>query len=112
MKLSNVFAKLTFGKAKVLGTLGGLALAGAAMTMAAPAAKAQQFGVAVQFGGPRYVASAPPVYRTYGYGYGYYAPRYDHVGPEFWEHRRYEAWRAHEDWVRRHEGYGRPYRGW
>ena len=51
MKLSQAIAKLTGGKAKVFGMLGGLALAGVAMTAAAPKADAQvAFGV--RFGGP------------------------------------------------------------
>ncbi len=120
MKLSNVFAKLTFTKVAGLNMLGSLALAGAALTIMAPAAQAQQFGVAVQFGGPRYVAPAPvyqnyaPAYVEPGYGYR----------PDPWEARRAEAWRAqqwreheyrehefreHEEWEHRHEFYGRPY---
>ena len=75
MKLSNVFAKLTSSKTRALSVVGGLLLAGAALTTAAPAASAQQFGIGVQFGGPRYVAPfPPPVYR--GYGPGFYAPHY------------------------------------
>ncbi|HLI75794.1 MAG TPA: hypothetical protein VKV02_02520 [Acidobacteriaceae bacterium] len=112
MKLSNVFAKLTGGKAKVMSTLGGLAIAGAAMTMAAPAAKAQvAFGVTV--GGPRYYAPAPrPVYRTYGYGYVAPAyPAYGYAVPAYgWDHRRYEDWRAHEYWEHRDHRYDRGWR--
>ncbi len=119
MKLANLSAKgathtLFNGRAKFLGLLGGLVLAGAAAGVAAPAADAQQFGVAVHFGGPRYVA--PPVYRPYGYsayGPAYVAPPYGY-GPGYWDHQRLEQWRTHEYWDRRHEGYGRPvpYRGW
>ncbi len=120
MKLSNVFAKLAFRDVAGLNVLGGLALAGAALAMGTPAAQAQQFGVEVQFGGPRYVAPAP-VYQTY-------APAYVEPGygyrPDPWEERRAEAWRVqqwraqeyrehefreHEEWERRHEFYGRPY---
>ena len=108
MKLSHVFAKLTGGKAKVLG---GLLVVGAALTAAAPAAKAQvAFGVRI--GGPRYYAPAPvPVYRPYGYvapaypAYGYVAPGYG------WDRRRYEDWRAHAYWE--HRDFDRRYdRGW
>ncbi len=128
MKLSNVStmvsagisAKLPFSKVAGLKKLGGLALAGAALTLMAPAAQAQQFGVGVQFGGPRYVAPAP-VYQTY-------APAYEEPGYGYrrdpWEERRAEAWRAeqwrehayrayeareHEEWERRHDFYERPY---
>ena len=115
MKLSNVFAKLTAGStAKVLG---GLVIAGAALTVAAPAAKAQvAFGVEV--GGPRYYAPAP-VYVAPGYGYdnGYVAPGYGHAAHEYWERRRAEEWREHQwrerqEWERhqrfdRDRGYGR-----
>ena len=99
MKLSNVFAKLTGGKVKVLSAVGGLAIAGMAMTAATPAAKAQvAFGVEV--GGPRYYAPAPrPVYVAPGYGYA--APAYGYVAPGYWQQRRAEAWREHE-W-REHE---------
>ena len=97
MKLSSVVAKLTGGKVKVLGALGGLVLAGAAMTVATPAAKAQvAFGVAI--GGPRYYAPRPvyrpyvagPVYGPgYGYGYGYAAPYYGYPHYEGWRGRGY-----------------------
>ncbi len=117
MKLSNLFAKLTFGNTKALTMLGGLAIAAAAMAAAAPAAQAQQFGIGVQFGGPRYVAPQPqPVYRAYAPGY--YAPSYGYVAaPGYWDHHRAEEWReheAHERWEHNHEFYGRPapYRGY
>lgn len=106
MKLSNITAKLTFLKGKAVRVLAASALAGAVLTAAAPAAKAQHFAIGVQFGGPRYVAPAPPVY---GYGYGY--------APGYWEHRRFLDERAraefirHGEWQRYHEpyGYGRGY---
>lgn len=115
MKLSNVFAKLTSSKTRVLSVVGGLTLAGAALTAAAPVAAAQGFGVGVQFGGPRYVAPAPPpVYRTYGPGF--YAPHYayGYVAPGYWDRRRAEDWRAHEYWEHHRAFYGRPegYRGY
>ena len=111
MELAQVFAKLTGGRVKVLGTLGGLAIAGAVLT-AAPAAQAQvAFGV--QFGGPRYYAPLPPrpVYRAPVYGY---APVY---APGYWGHRRYEDWRArewreHAYWEHRDRGLGFYGRGW
>lgn len=95
MKLSNVLAKLTGGKAKVLG---GLLVAGAAFASGAPAANAQvAFGVTV---GPRYYAPAPrPVVRPYAYGYvapAYPAYGYAYGAPGYWDHRRYDDWRAHE----------------
>ena len=123
MKLANLIAKLTprklfNGRAQALGLLGGLVLAGAAATVAAPAASAQQFGVGVQIGGPRYVA--PPAYRPYPGGYygpAYVAPRYGFgygYAPGYWEHQHAEQWRAHEYWEHNHGPYGRPvpYRGW
>ena len=104
MKLSDVFAKLTSGKAQILG---GAAVAAAAMILAVPAANAQHFAVGVQIGGPRYVAPAPvyvapaPAYVAPGYAYGYVAPAYV-------DHRRDEDWRARENWEHQREFYGRP----
>lgn len=85
MKLSNVTTKLTCMKSKAVRVLAAATLAGAALA-AVPAAQAQHFGVAIQFGGPRYVAPAP----VYGYGY---APEYD-------QRERFEAIRRHEAWER------------
>ncbi len=121
MKAANLSAKgsaytLFNGKARALGLLGGLMLAGAAATLATPAAEAQQFGVAVQFGGPRYVAPSP-YYRPYASGYygpAYPAPVYGY-GPGYIERERIEhieQWRAHEYWEHHRDFYGRPDRGW
>jgi hypothetical protein len=109
MKLSQAFAKLTSGKAKLFGTLGALTLAAATAAVATPRANAQvAFGVRI--GGPRYYAPAPvavPDYRVYNYAapaypaYGYAAPAYG------WDHRRYEDWRAHEYWE--HRNFDRRY---
>ena len=120
MKLSQVLAKLTSGKVKVLSTLGGLAIAGVAMTVVAPAAKAQvAFGIEV--GRPGYYAPTPqPVYvNPEAYGYAYGSPRgYD--ARAYWEHRRYEDFRARE-WRERdfrdrsrefHRDRGYDGRGW
>ncbi len=113
MKLSNVFAKLTAGStAKVLG---GLVIAGAALTVAAPAAKAQvAFGVEV--GGPRYYAPAPrpvyvaPEYGVPAYGYGYAAQGYvERRRAEEW---REHQWREHEEWEHHHENFDRDRRGY
>ncbi len=101
---------------KMFGTLGGLALAGAAMLAAAPGAAAQQIGFGVEIGGPRYVpVPPPPAYREYApaYGYGYAAPAYGYdryAAHEYWEQRRRQEWREHEYWEHRRfeEGYGRP----
>jgi len=71
-KLSNITAKLTGMKVNVFGVLAAATLAGAVLVAGAPAAQAQQFGVAVRLGGPRYYAPAPPV-AVYG-GYGYSGP--------------------------------------
>lgn len=120
MKAANLFAKGTAtaffnGKAKALGLLGGLMLAGAAATFAAPAAGAQQFGFGVQFGGPRYVAPAPRIYRPYAPGYygpAYVAPApvYGYgYGPGYVAH--VDGWRAY-GYPEHHREYGRPYRGW
>ena len=80
-------------------------------TPSLPAASAQvAFGVTV---GPRYDAPAHrPVVRPYVYGYA--APAYPSYGyaynaPGYWEHRRYEDWRAHQYWEHRdwNRGYDR-----
>lgn len=129
MKLANLFAKgtattLRNGKAKALGLLGGLILAGAAVAVTAPSASAQQFGIAVQFGGPRYVAPAPRIYRPYAPGY--YGPAYVAPAPAYGYEAGYgpgygpgyvgrvDGWRAHEYWEHHRGSYGRPvpYRGW
>ncbi|MBE7159372.1 MAG: hypothetical protein INR62_13235 [Rhodospirillales bacterium] len=113
MKALGALRKRFGGVVKVLGTL---AVAGAALSVAAPAAKAQvAFGVEVG-SGPRYYEAAP-AYGGAAYGYGYNPHAY-------WEHRRYEEWRAqqwrehasreHEYWRerrdydrdRRYDGYG------
>ena len=91
MKLSNLFAKVT-STHRTLGTLGGLAITAAALTLLTPPAGAQQFGIGVQFGGPRYVAPAP-VYPVYGPAY--VQPRYGYA-PGYWQERRAEEWREHQ----------------
>ena len=114
MKLSHVFAKLT-SSSKAMGLFGGLAVAAAAVTLAVPAAGAQQFGIGVRIGGPRYVVPAPaPVYRAYGSAYvaPYGAPAYVAPAPGYWDHHRWEEQRAHDEWLRQHEFYGHPYRGY
>ena len=104
--------------ARTFRTVATLAVAGVALTAATPAASAQQVAFGVQFGGPRYVQSAPVVPRGYGYGYapgygyaqgygeapGYYAPRYDwreHDAREAWERR--EAFGHARNEFREHE---------
>lgn len=94
MKLSEITAKLTCMKSKAVRVLAASALAGAVLTAAAPAAKAQHFAIGVQFGGQRYYAPPPPVYPAYGYAYGYH--------PDYRQVRRYEDWR-HREWVRHEE---------
>lgn len=84
MKLSTVFAKLTSAK-KALTLIGGMALAGAILTVAAPRAQAQGFGVGVQFGGP--------VYRTYAPAYA--DPRYAYGEGDYGQERA-EAWRQQQ----------------
>ncbi len=124
MKLADLFAKdtpnsLFNGRMKALGLLGGLALAGATL-LATPAAGAQQFGVAVQFGGPRYVAPAPRYIRPYAPGYtpGYVTPAYGApvygYDPGYVEREHINQWRAHEYWEHHRDFGGRPvpYRGW
>jgi hypothetical protein len=94
MKLSNVTAKLTSLKSRTVKILAATALAGAALTAAAPVAQAQRVFVGVHFGGPRYFAPAPPVVygpAFYG-GYGY----------------RHDDWRfRHDDRRFRHDGWRR-----
>lgn len=92
MKLTTVTTMLKNNAVKLLATA---ALAGAALTTAAPAAQAQRVFFGVRLGGPVVVAPAPvyapapaPVF-YYGYGPHYYGH------PYFW----------HGRW------YGRPY-GW
>lgn len=115
MKLSDLKAKLTGGntlasiKGNAVRVLAAGMLAGAVLTAAAPAAKAQHFAVGVQFGAPAYVPPPPP--RVYGYG----------AYPGYWEHRRWEQERErerraeffrHQEWERFHHPYGygiRPY---
>ena len=98
MKLSDVTAKLTCMKGKAVRVLAASALAGAVLSAAAPAAQAQQFGIGVQFGGPRYYAPPPPPPRVYGgYVQGYgpgYRPYYGD-----WRYRNYVR---HEEWDRYH----------
>jgi hypothetical protein len=116
MKLSNLAAKLTCSKTKLFTALGSLAIAGAALTAAAPAAQAQ-FAVGVRIGGPRYVAPARPVYVAPAYGYGYrYAPRaygYDrgYDAPVYRDDRRVEDGRARERFDSRRDFHERG-RGW
>ena len=98
MKLSTRFAKLTCIQSQLIRTLALAVLAGSALTLAAPAASAQQVAFGVQFGQPRYVA--PPL----AYGYGAYAPRYDGWRDrQAWE--RQEEWRRHEEWRHREEAF-------
>jgi hypothetical protein len=101
MKLSNLTAKLTciakptWIKRNAYRILTVAALAGATL---APAAQAQQFGVAVHVGGPyrpapRFVA---------GYGTGFYAEG------RYWQDRRaHDEFLRHREWERfHHDRYG------
>jgi hypothetical protein len=85
MKLTNLTTKM---KSNAVRVLAAATLAGAFLAAAAPAAQAEQFGIGVRIGGPRYFVPPPPPPRFYGPVYGYY------------------GWRAHEDW-RFHHGYRR-----
>jgi len=83
--------KLTALKTKALKVLTAATLAGALFTAAAPAAQAQQFGVAVHVGGP------------YGGGSRYFAPpppRVIYGGPVFYGGYRdyHRDWRFHHGW--------------
>jgi hypothetical protein len=89
MKLSNLFAKLTFVKSNVVRAAAAVALAGAVLTVATPAAEAQR-GVVVRFAGPRYFRPAPPV-RFYG-------------GPVFYPEYEHRDWRVRHDFDRDHDG--------
>jgi hypothetical protein len=101
MKLSTLFAKLTSGKAQVLS---GLVIAGAALTLAVPAASAQHVAFGIHIGGPRYVAPA----RVYvAPAPAYVAPAYGYAAPVYAPAPRYD-WRAREDWEHQREFYGRP----
>jgi hypothetical protein len=93
MKLSDVTTKLTCVKSKAVRVLAAATLAGAVLTVVAPAAQAQQFAIGVQFGGPRYVAPAP-VYYGQQYGVTYVDRR---RAEEFREH---EAWERQQAWAR------------
>jgi hypothetical protein len=98
MKLSNLTAKLTCIKRNAFRILSVAALAGATLAAAAPAAQAQQFGVAVHVGGPyrmapRFVA---------GYRTGFFAEG------RYWADRRaYDDFCYHRNWERFHHE-----RGW
>ena len=104
MKALTYFAQKACGKATGLKLLAGVAVT--ALALAAPGAHAQQWGVGVEIGGPRYVAPAPaygyaaPAYGYAAQGYGYAAPAYGY-GHGYWQERRAEEWRA-EQW-REHE---------
>jgi len=105
MKLSNLTAKLTciakptWIKRNAFRILSVAALAGATLAAAAPAAQAQQFGVAVHVGGP--YRSAPrydaPVYRDRFFADGRY-----------WQDRRaHDEFLRHREWDRfHHDRYG------
>lgn len=109
MKLSTFFAKLTCSRTRIFSALGGLALAGAALTLGAPAANAQ-FAIAVHVGHPRYVAPAPmyvaPAPEYIAPAPEYVAPAYGYVAPGYWNSRRDDDWRRHED--RQRDFYARP----
>ena len=92
MKLSNVFAKLTFVKSNVVRVAAAVALTGAVLTVAAPAAEAQR-GVVVRFDGPRYFQPAPPV-QVYG-------------GPVVYREHERRNWRFRHDFYCDHGGYRR-----
>lgn len=87
MMFTTLTAKLAGMKAKVLA---GTAIAGATLMMAAPAAQAQRVAFGLTIGAPVYAAPAPEVVYA---GPGYYNGVY---------FRDYDAWRAHEFWVREH----------
>ena len=85
MMFTTLSAKLAGMKAKLLA---GTAIAGAALTLAAPAAQAQHVAFGVTIGAPVSVAPAPQVvFRWPGYYNGVYF-------------RDYNAWHAHDVWVR------------
>ena len=93
MKLSNFTAKLTCIQRNAFRFLSVAALAGATLAVAAPAAQAQQFGVAVHVGGPYYAA---PRFDA-GYHRGFWAEG------RYWENRRaYEDFCRHREWERMH----------
>jgi hypothetical protein len=99
MMFTTLSARLAGMKAKVLA---GAAVAGAAMLMAAPAAQAQHVRFGVVIGAPVVVAPAPEVVYA---GPGYYDGVY---------FSDYNAWRAHDVWVREHRSehdrfYGRDF---
>lgn len=78
MKLSNLTAKLTCMKRNAVRILSVAALAGATLAVAAPAAQAQQFGVAVRFGN-----AYPPAQRYFDNDRrGFYAEG------RYWQDRR------------------------
>ena len=106
-KLSNLTAKLTGMKFKVVGVLAAATLAGAVLVAGTPAAQAQGFGFGIRIGGPRYYAPPPPV-AVYGrlgyrgpvvYGNGYYRG----YGRRYWDGY---GWRVGGGY------YGDDRRGW
>ncbi len=93
MKLSNVFAKLTW-KSKVVRIAAATTLAGAMFAAAAPAVQAQRVFIGAHIGGPYHFVPAPPPPRFYGYRHDDWRFRHDD-----WRYR-------HDDW-RFHHGYYR-----
>jgi hypothetical protein len=109
MKFANVANIL---RTKVARGAAVVALAGATLAVAAPAAQAQRFYVGIN-AGPRYVAPAP-AYVAPAYGYGYAAPEVIYGGPAYgygyWD--RGHAW--HRDYGHDrfdHRGFDRDHRG-
>jgi len=99
MKLSNLTAKLTCIKRNAFRIFTVAALAGATLAVAAPAAQAQQFGVAVHVGGP---------YRAPERFYGPVYPARFWAEGRYWQDRRaYDEFLRHREWERfHHERYG------
>ena len=104
MKLSTLSAKLTCMKSNTAKVLAGVVLAGAAFTAAAPAAQAQQWGVAVNVGQPQYYyAPAPRPYYDRDHEY-WEARRREEAREHYWQQRRWQEHEEHERWE-----HARPY---
>ena len=86
--------------------------AGALLFAGAAPARAQQWGVAVQYGTPAYVSDRDDYYRDHA-RHEYWER--ERARREYWEHERREeflrrqAWLRHQQWERDHRFYDRDH---
>ncbi len=91
MKLSEATKKLTCMKSKVIRVLAAATLAGAVLTAAAPAAKAQHVVFGIQYGGQPYAQQ------------GYYGQQYDNGYYSGYGDQRRDEWRRRQEYRRQQE---------